>query len=344
MVTMNKVGTLLTKGEEILREEKVLSVSSVQLYLADTEEHLYMLLELARREGLTRVFAHVFADGRDTPPRSALTYIDRAVTLLENGLGAAHPDLATQLSNRGEILNALGRYGEARKSFERARVIWERELGLENRNLGYALTGIGISFLAEGSSQSALVPSSGPTRSARRKRPTPPTGRRPASRWPGRSGTEPRSAGRAPWRGGAPPTQGPRKGKLKVEVELDRRPPGVVERGPPGAVRVAFLCERFGRLCVPCSRRPPRQSRVVSHHGASASRVSRGGASVGLVFFQAGEIMRARERCIMRWAEPTDSNRRCRWADGSSNSCSTAPYSLQGTPSSKSRWDHQVQP
>ncbi|MEO7437375.1 MAG: 2,3-bisphosphoglycerate-independent phosphoglycerate mutase, partial [Candidatus Binatia bacterium] len=42
-----------------------------------TEEHLYALLELARREQLTRVFVHVFSDGRDTPPRSALTYIDR---------------------------------------------------------------------------------------------------------------------------------------------------------------------------------------------------------------------------------------------------------------------------
>src|SRR6185295_8194629 len=37
-----------------------------------TEEHLYALLELARREGLTRVFVHFFSDGRDTPPRSAL--------------------------------------------------------------------------------------------------------------------------------------------------------------------------------------------------------------------------------------------------------------------------------
>ncbi|MEB2286443.1 MAG: phosphoglycerate mutase (2,3-diphosphoglycerate-independent) [Polyangiaceae bacterium UTPRO1] len=42
-----------------------------------TEEHLYALLELARRQELKRVFVHVFADGRDTPPRSALTYIDR---------------------------------------------------------------------------------------------------------------------------------------------------------------------------------------------------------------------------------------------------------------------------
>jgi hypothetical protein len=39
---MNKFGPLLKKGEELLREEKVLSVRSVQQYLAATEEHLYL--------------------------------------------------------------------------------------------------------------------------------------------------------------------------------------------------------------------------------------------------------------------------------------------------------------
>ena len=39
---MNKFGPLLKKGEEILREEKMLSVASVHLYLAATEQHLYM--------------------------------------------------------------------------------------------------------------------------------------------------------------------------------------------------------------------------------------------------------------------------------------------------------------
>jgi hypothetical protein len=42
LATMNKVGPLLKKGEEILREQKVLSASSVQQYLATTEEHLYL--------------------------------------------------------------------------------------------------------------------------------------------------------------------------------------------------------------------------------------------------------------------------------------------------------------
>jgi tetratricopeptide (TPR) repeat protein len=78
--------------------------------------------------------------------------------LIENGLGASHPVLATQLNNRGETLAALGRQREARHSFERARVIWERELGLEDRNLAYALTGIGLSYLADNDPGSALAP------------------------------------------------------------------------------------------------------------------------------------------------------------------------------------------
>jgi eukaryotic-like serine/threonine-protein kinase len=90
--------------------------------------------------------------------QEALAHVDRSIEILENGLGPGHPDLATQLMNRGEILNALGRYHDGRASFERARIIWERELGLDNRILAYALTGIGVSYLAEGDPSSAIVP------------------------------------------------------------------------------------------------------------------------------------------------------------------------------------------
>ncbi len=37
--------------------------------------HLYALLELARREGLTDVFVHCLLDGRDTPPQSGAGYL-----------------------------------------------------------------------------------------------------------------------------------------------------------------------------------------------------------------------------------------------------------------------------
>jgi serine/threonine protein kinase/tetratricopeptide (TPR) repeat protein len=90
--------------------------------------------------------------------QEALSHVDRSIALLERALGAGHPDFANQLSNRGDILNALGRYGEARQSFQRAEIVWERELGPVNLNLGYALTGIGVSDLAEGNPTIALVP------------------------------------------------------------------------------------------------------------------------------------------------------------------------------------------
>lgn len=38
-------------------------------------DHLYALLELARRRGLNRVFVHAFLDGRDVPPASAGEYL-----------------------------------------------------------------------------------------------------------------------------------------------------------------------------------------------------------------------------------------------------------------------------
>ena len=38
-------------------------------------EHIYALIELAKREGLSEVYIHAFMDGRDTPPTSGVDYI-----------------------------------------------------------------------------------------------------------------------------------------------------------------------------------------------------------------------------------------------------------------------------
>lgn len=40
-------------------------------------DHLYALLELARRHGVERVFIHAFLDGRDVPPSSGLAYVEQ---------------------------------------------------------------------------------------------------------------------------------------------------------------------------------------------------------------------------------------------------------------------------
>ncbi len=41
------------------------------------DRHLHALLELAHQLGISEVFVHAFLDGRDVPPRSAVTYLER---------------------------------------------------------------------------------------------------------------------------------------------------------------------------------------------------------------------------------------------------------------------------
>src|SRR5690606_31877320 len=51
-------------------------------------EHLWALLELARRHGLKRVYVHAFLDGRDVPPDSARGYIEQTLEKMQQlGVG-----------------------------------------------------------------------------------------------------------------------------------------------------------------------------------------------------------------------------------------------------------------
>lgn len=51
-------------------------------------EHLYALIELAKRQQFKRVFVHLFTDGRDSPPTAAKSYIANLRSVLQKeGLG-----------------------------------------------------------------------------------------------------------------------------------------------------------------------------------------------------------------------------------------------------------------
>lgn len=60
-------------------------------------EHLYGLLEMAKREGLTKVYVHAFLDGRDTPPASAKDFMQALVNKM-NQIGV------------GKVASISGRY------------------------------------------------------------------------------------------------------------------------------------------------------------------------------------------------------------------------------------------
>ncbi len=77
------------------------------------ERHLLALLELAGRERVPRVALHVFTDGRDTPPRSALTYLAR----LEPALRSSGARIAT-LSGRYYAMDRDGRWDRVARAYE----------------------------------------------------------------------------------------------------------------------------------------------------------------------------------------------------------------------------------
>ncbi len=51
-------------------------------------EHMFSLVELAKQQGVDRVYIHAFLDGRDVPPQSALGFVEQAEAQLKKiGLG-----------------------------------------------------------------------------------------------------------------------------------------------------------------------------------------------------------------------------------------------------------------
>lgn len=61
------------------------------------EDHIYAMMEMAVKRGLDKVYLHAFTDGRDTPPKSALSSIDK----MEEKL---------QTLGKGRFASIIGRY------------------------------------------------------------------------------------------------------------------------------------------------------------------------------------------------------------------------------------------
>lgn len=59
--------------------------------------HIYGLLELAKKQGIQKVYVHCFLDGRDTPPASGKEYVEELTARMEE-IGV------------GEVASVMGRY------------------------------------------------------------------------------------------------------------------------------------------------------------------------------------------------------------------------------------------
>lgn len=81
-------------------------------------EHLYALMQAAKRANFNRVFLHLFTDGRDSPPTSAKTYVSQVrAVIAKEGLG--------------QIATVMGRYWAMDRDLR-----WER-----SAKAYFALTG-----------------------------------------------------------------------------------------------------------------------------------------------------------------------------------------------------------
>ncbi len=78
------------------------------------EKHLYALVEMAKRSGVTSVYIHAFLDGRDVPPDSGLGYIEK----LENKLKEI---------GLGRVATVSGRYYamDRDRRWERTKLAWD---------------------------------------------------------------------------------------------------------------------------------------------------------------------------------------------------------------------------
>ena len=76
-------------------------------------EHVYGLLELAKRNGLDKVYVHGFMDGRDTPPSSGIEYVkELEAKMKELGVG----EIAT-LSGRYYAMDRDNRWDREEKAY-----------------------------------------------------------------------------------------------------------------------------------------------------------------------------------------------------------------------------------
>jgi len=92
--------------------------------------HLYALLALAKDHGIKKVYVHAFLDGRDVPPKSALTYIADAEKKM-NELGG---EFAT-ISGRYYAMDRDNRWDRVEKAYD----AMTKGKGIEAKNATIAL-------------------------------------------------------------------------------------------------------------------------------------------------------------------------------------------------------------
>jgi 2,3-bisphosphoglycerate-independent phosphoglycerate mutase len=76
-------------------------------------DHLFALLRLAKRQGVDRVFVHTFLDGRDTPPQSAIPFMQE----LQNAIAEIGVGQVATVSGRYYAMDRDKRWDRTEKAY-----------------------------------------------------------------------------------------------------------------------------------------------------------------------------------------------------------------------------------
>ena len=108
--------------------------------------HIYGLLELARKNGLDKVFVHCFLDGRDTPPESGIDYVDQ--------LEAKMKELGV-----GRVASLSGRYYamDRDNNYDRIKIAYDALTRGEGHTASSAHEGMAASY-ADGKTDEFVIP------------------------------------------------------------------------------------------------------------------------------------------------------------------------------------------
>ncbi|GAB4275578.1 MAG: 2,3-bisphosphoglycerate-independent phosphoglycerate mutase [Coriobacteriia bacterium] len=101
------------------------------------QEHLYALIEMAKRRGAHEVFVHAFLDGRDTPPESGAGYLEALEERMDE-LGVGH------------VATVMGRYWsmDRDKRYERNERAWRAMVLGEGREAEDPVAAVRASYAA----------------------------------------------------------------------------------------------------------------------------------------------------------------------------------------------------
>ncbi len=97
--------------------------------------HLYALLEMAKREGLEKVYVHCFLDGRDTPPASGKDFVEELDNKIKE-IGV------------GKIATVMGRYYamDRDNNWDRVEKAWRAMVKGEGEYAADAVSGVAASY------------------------------------------------------------------------------------------------------------------------------------------------------------------------------------------------------